>query len=72
MNEPMEEIRMLAERVKQAKPEEEVGFTRRELEMIFQFSEEFWDEVYPKRKKQRERWRKRHGGTGSTGENVYV
>jgi hypothetical protein len=42
---PIDEIRILAERVKSAGRGAEIGFTREELELICRFPETFWAEV---------------------------
>jgi hypothetical protein len=42
---PMDEIRVLAARLKKAGRDEAVGFTPGELRLICKFSEVFWNEV---------------------------
>jgi hypothetical protein len=48
---PIDEIRVLAARVKSAGRGAEVGFTRDELKLICRFSETFWAEVTGRERK---------------------
>jgi hypothetical protein len=66
---PSDEIQTLAERLKSAPRGAAVGFTSKELELICQFSETFWDEVDPRRKKLREARRAKYGGNS---EPIYI
>ncbi|MDB6124261.1 MAG: hypothetical protein JWQ71_3254 [Pedosphaera sp.] len=68
---PIDEIQILAERLKNAGHGALVGFTRRELKLICDFSGTFWDEVDPNRKIEREKRNKQNKqDTGS--EDAYI